>query len=163
MSIKTLKLAVSPGYPRTFVEINTLDAAGRDVGYPGVLADGKQYTPSFDLVWDGADGSHQETKVFGTGGTEPLYGGKKRDEKDPRVTDPDPGTGPNPGYSLEAPEGFNVGSSAWFYDLGFRFALNTKNAADGTLSIKGHVEGIGSTQGLGLVVKGGKVVDVTKD
>lgn len=157
--ITSLKLQVAKGEP-SFVEITTLGPAGQDLGYDGVLAAGKAWLASFDLTFEPDGGAAQSTRVFGVGGTEPLWGGKKKAEKDLNVTDPDPGTGPNPGYSLEAPEGFNVGSAAWFYDLGYRFRLNSKHAADGNLTIQGHVDGVGSTQSVRLRVEGGKVVSV---
>lgn len=157
MAIKSLRLVVTPGDPRTAVEITTLNAAGQDVGYAGVLADGKQYQAAFDFVFTPDGGTTQTTSIFGTGGTEPLYAGKRRDEKDPRITDPDPGTGPNPGYSLGNIDGFNVGSSAWFYDLGFRFMLNHKHAPNGAGTIKGHVDGVGSTQSVSFRIDNGKL------
>lgn len=162
--IHSIKLGVSPGPKFSFVEIHTLTAAGKDVGYRGVLAAKKQYRASFDFIFTPDGGSEERTKVFGTGGTEPFWGGKRREDvnrTDEDVTDdntvPDADTGPNPGYGLNVPSGFGCGQAAWIWDLGCRLRLNHKKAPNGNLTIKGHIDGIGSTQSEVFRVEDGKL------
>lgn len=141
MSIDSIKLGVAPG-DKTAIEITTLSAGGHDVGYRGVLAAGKQYQAKFTLIFSPADGSGDvKDEVFGVGGTEPLYGGKTREEVDGdgQKHYPDPGTGPNPGYKLCDLEGVSFGGESWIWDLSFRSMVNFKGCKDGLLTVQGSL------------------------
>lgn len=150
--LDSIVLKVSPG-DKTFIEINTLAAGGGDLGYRGVLDAGLQYQTRFDFIFSPADGSGDKTDaVFGTGGTEPLYGGKTREQVGQTDQYPDPGTGPNPGYSLGTL--FNVGGKSWTWDLSCRAAYNFKDLPDGLLTVQATLDGKKSQSEVLAISKG---------
>lgn len=153
MAIKSLKLVLSEG-DKLMVEVNTLDGAGNDVGYRGVLAAGKQYLTKFNMIWKPDQGPEVSDFIGGVGGTEPFWNGKPREEKPEGTHYPDPGTGPNPGYRLAENLPFGVGGEAWCYDLGCRVPLNPKHSPDGWLTIQADLEGITSQSGVVRIEKG---------
>lgn len=139
-ALDSIVLKVSPG-DKTFIEINTLAAGGGDLGYRGVLDAGLQYQTRFDFIFSPADGSGDKPDaVFGVGGTEPLFGGKTREqvEGDGQRHYPDPGTGPNPGYQLASL--FNVGGEGWCWDLSNRLPCNFKPLPDGLLTVQATLD-----------------------
>lgn len=152
--LDSIVLKVSPG-DRTAIEINTLSAGGGDLGYRGVLAADLQYQTKFVTIFKPADGSPEITdEIFGTGGTEPLYDGKTREEVegDGKSHYPDSGTGPNPGYKLS--NLFDVGGQSWIWDLSCRFMANFKGTPDGLLTVQAHLADK-TSQSEVLVIKNG--------
>lgn len=163
--IDSIKLVATPG-DKTAIEITTLNAAGQDVGYRGVLSAGKQYQARFVCIFKSNSpdlpGPDLTDEVYGTGGIEPLYGGKTREEVegDGKVHYPDSGTGPNPGYKLS--NIFDLGGQSWIWDLGCRFMANFHHVKNGLLTIQGHLGDL-TTQSLVLRIEKGRCVEVVKD
>lgn len=114
------------------IELNTKNAAGGDPGPDAVIAAGLCYRTGLDVLWVPASGASQQTHLQGTGGTPPVW-------TDDSHTAVEPGTGPNPGYTDEVPEGFNMGATKWISELGFGYMLKVFSPGPGLLQLKGHL------------------------
>lgn len=124
------------------LNMNTLNRGGQDVGYQGVLADGRQYACGFHGIFSPPGGPDERFEIRGVGGTEPKWGGLNRAQRDAqpvedRAKRPDPGTGPNGGYELGCFGDSVTREEPWIYDLGFRTKIAIKSKPKGILSVKG--------------------------
>lgn len=135
-SISSVRISVSPKQAspgdKIAVGLSTISPSGGDTGPDAVVAEGLCYKTSLDLVWAPDNGEAKQTRLFGTGGTPPVW----VDDSHKAVAS----GGPNPGYSLETPEGLNCGVTRWISELGFGWMIkHFPEAGPGLLQVKGHL------------------------
>ena len=122
-AIKSIRLSATPKVAslgdKIVFDITTVDAAGNDTGEDEVVGEGLCFATGHTVEWAPDAGAATRSEIFGTGGT---Y------------------RNPNPGYSLETPEGLNCGSSRWIWTNGFSaFIKHFAEAGPGWIRVKGHL------------------------
>lgn len=111
------------------IEITPRNAAGNDVGADGVAALGACYLAGLRLRWTPTGGPSETFVLRGKGGKPPVWA-------DPQHKNVVPGTGPNPGYTDEVPEGWAMGVTKWISEQGYGYPLALKDAPAGIMEIE---------------------------
>lgn len=138
LDITSIGLSVTPETikcgqkQRVAIEINARNAAGNDPGPAGVIAAGLCFLTGLVMRWTPNGGPSEMIYNRGKGGTAVEW-------LDAKHTMVKPGTGPNPGYTDDAPTGFNMGVTKWLSENGFGQMLAEKTAVPGILEIKGQL------------------------